>query len=180
MPRTGLPAALRAGVCSAFALLASCGPSASPEQASEYPVARTVVLVTIDTLRADFVSYSGHREDTTPYLDSLAAGGVVFQRAYAPSSLTAPSMASLFTGVYPTTHGIDAGLFARGEGADLQRNVVPGDLVTLAESFQEAGYVTVGVPSNRNLTKHLGFGQGFDFYIEDAPFMNAADVNGWD
>ena len=176
-PQPRLGVALRAGAFCALAYLSSCSPDSPPEEAHEFPEARTVVLVTIDTLRADFVSYSGRGEITTPYLDSLAEGGVIIKNAYAPSSLTAPSMASLITGVYPTTHGIHTGLFAGGPAVGIEKKVVPGDLVTLAESFQQAGYVTIGVPSNKNLTEELGFGQGFDFYLDEAPFMDAPFVN---
>jgi len=136
----------------------------------------TIVIVTIDTLRADFMSYSGYPHPTTPYLDSLATGGTWFSHAFAPSSWTAPSMASLWTGVYPTTHGVQQG----GMNPATRTVVVPilaDELETLAESMQSAGYKTIGAPSNRLLAKDRGYAQGFDVYPPKAPFIEANKVN---
>lgn len=135
-----------------------------------------IVLVTIDTLRADFMSYGGFPKPTTPYIDSLAAEGTWFSRAYAPASWTAPSMASLWTGVYPTTHGVQQG----GMNLDTGKVSVPilnESLETLAESLSAGGYKTVGIPSNRLLAKDRGYGQGFEVYPPKAPFMEADKVN---
>lgn len=133
-----------------------------------------VVLVTVDTLRADFVSFNGHDPATTPFLDTLAQKGVVFTQAYAPSSWTVPSMASLFTSLAPTSHGVTSAVVRRGQ-VRAQRQL-PASLTTLAESLQQAGYVTVGVPANLHLASQLGFAQGFDYYGE-AEFMPAPEVN---
>ena len=72
-----------------------------------------VILVTIDTLRADRVSAYGIAEDTTPFLDELAADGVLFTRAYSTSSWTVPSVASLLSGLHPATHGVVHGQVGR-------------------------------------------------------------------
>lgn len=144
---------------------------------------RAVVLVTIDTLRADGLSYhQGAALRQSPYLDALAAEGVVFERAYAPCSWTAPSMASLFTGYEPPSHGVVSGFTARSskkpnaERVVQNQPILPQSLTTLAETFRSAGYTTVGIPSNRHLAEHLGFAQGFDYY-GDSSFSDAPDVN---
>ena len=135
----------------------------------------TIVLVTIDTLRADRVSFAGYGLPTTPFLDSLAKDGIVFSRGYAPSAWTPPSMASLFTSVYPTSHGVTSGGIK--DGAAYLQPVLGEDFVTLAEMIREAGYVTIGIPANRHLGDTLGFQQGFDHYYGNADFLKADEVN---
>ncbi|MFN0009953.1 MAG: sulfatase [Planctomycetota bacterium] len=146
------------------------------------PRPSVVVLITIDTLRADAVSFHGEEPGTTPFLQSLAAEGVVFTSAYAPSSWTVPTMASLFTGVAPTSHGVVRGVVVEGDRSPSDppvhsQPVVPGSFTTLAEAFEHAGYETVGVPSNRHLADYLGFAQGFRQYFGKADFLNADRVN---
>lgn len=160
------------------------GPAMATTRSNE-PAARprAVVLVTIDTLRADGLSYhQGAAPRQSPYLDALAAEGIVFERAYAPCSWTAPSMASLFTGFEPPAHGVVSGFTARSRKKPKAERIVqnqpmlPQSFTTLAETFRSAGYTTVGIPSNRHLAEHLGFGQGFDYY-GDSSFSDAPDVN---
>ncbi len=160
------------------------GPAIATTRSNE-PAARprAVVLVTIDTLRADGLSYhQGGAPRQSPYLDALAAEGIVFERAYAPCSWTAPSMASLFTGYEPPSHGVVSGFTARSskkpnaERVVQNQPILPQSFTTLAETFRSAGYTTIGIPSNRHLAEHLGFGQGFDYY-GDSSFSDAPDVN---
>ena len=168
-----------AGVVLTGGMTACAGGSEEPTG----PRPSAVVLVTVDTLRADGVSFTGTSPATSPFLDSLATKGVVFTHAYAPSSWTAPSMASLFTGLEPAAHGVVSGVVGRiRTGEKPKRGVkdqplLPQSLTTLAESFQAAGYVTIGVPSNLHLAASLGFGQGFDHYYGESRFLEAADVN---
>jgi arylsulfatase A-like enzyme len=143
-----------------------------------------VVLITIDTLRADFV-FGGPHQPETPFFDRLAQHGTVFTAAYAPSSWTVPSMASLFTSLAPLSHGVIHGridpLADAAAGGDSHaitgQPVLPASLVTLAERLQAAGYRTVGVPSNLHLRAALGFAQGFDHYHAAAEFADAPRVN---
>ena len=65
-----------------------------------------IVLITIDTLRADHLSCYGYNRNTSPNIDNIAEQGTIFANAIAPSSWTAPSMVSLFTSVYPLSHGV--------------------------------------------------------------------------
>jgi arylsulfatase A-like enzyme len=96
---------------------------------------RAVVLVTIDTLRADHLGCYGYERPTSPFLDRLAREGTVFENAFASAPHTSPSHASLFTGLHPSQHGV------RSNGIGF----APTGFQTLAELFSEAGYDTAAV-----------------------------------
>ena len=167
-------AALR-GCLLTFVLATAAAAAAEPTPAPEArPTPSAVVLITVDTLRADSVSFNGYGLPTTPFLDSLARDGVVFTQAYAPSSWTPPSMASLFTGVFPSSHGITFGEDARSL---VGLAILPDSFATLAEFMRAAGYPSVGVSSNRHLTRSTGFAQGFDAFYDPPNFPNAKVVN---
>lgn len=125
-----------------------------------------VLMVLIDTLRADHTGVGGGPRDT-PFLDDLAAESIVFERAYANASWTRPSVATLFTSRLPTSHGC---VNRDGRMVD--------ELVTLAEVLQDNGYATEGVISNGNVVPDLGFGQGFDVYahVGGRPYANAEQM----
>lgn len=109
-----------------------------------------LVLINIDTLRADHLGCYGYPRDTSPFLDELAAGGVLFANAAANSSYTRESVAALFTGLLPSRSG------ARGWDAH-----PPRAARTLAEVLGEAGYETVFLSLTTMLT-HQSFTRGFD------------------
>jgi len=158
------------------AVLAAEVPAAAPAKSAPPAGAPSaIVLVTIDTLRADTLSFAGYPLPTTPFLDRVAAQGVVFDRAYSTSSWTPPAMASIFTGAYPTTHGVVSGEIS--ERRILRQPVLPESLLTIAEAAKRAGYATVGVASNRHLARALGFAQGFDRYFDPPDFRNGEAVN---
>ena len=113
-----------------------------------------VLLVTIDTLRADRLGAYGYRDAATPTIDSLAARGVRFAQAIAPTPLTLPSHASLFTGVTPMRHGVRENVGF----------VVGSAPATLAERFQSAGYATSAFISGFPLHRRFGLMRGFDHY----------------
>jgi len=108
-----------------------------------------VLMISVDTLRADHVGAYGYGRATTPTIDALASSGVCFENAYAPSPWTRPSHASLFTGLYPHRHG------AVSFETQIRRDVVP-----LAEILTRWGYETAAFISNTNLTPN-DFGRGF-------------------
>ena len=114
-----------------------------------------VLLVTIDTLRADRLSSYGYRLPTTPEMDALAARGVRFEDATVQWPLTWPSIGSLLTGAYPKTIGLR-----------LVTRVLPDSLVMMQEVFGDAGYATGAVVSNFNVGKTFAFDQGFDHFVE--------------
>ncbi|MEZ5980596.1 MAG: sulfatase [Planctomycetota bacterium] len=126
----------------ACAALAGCGNA--PEDAAP----RNVILVTIDTLRADHTSLAGDDVDTTPELERFARGGVRFTRAWSLASWTLPSMATILTGA---------------ERSSNDGSVRAVD-VSIAELFAEAGYSTAGVVANGLMTPSLGYDRGFDAY----------------
>jgi arylsulfatase A-like enzyme len=125
-----------------------------------------VVVVVIDTLRADHLPFYGHPKETAPFLSKLAARGVVFEKAYAASSWTAPATASIFTSLYPFQHGVVMGLFAQKRlikrHPSIKINRIPENVTTLPEVFRAGGYRTFGVVDNPNISPWQGFEQGFD------------------
>ena len=133
-----------------------------------------IVLITIDTLRADHLSCYGYDRNTSPNIDKIAEKGIIFHNAIAPSSWTAPSMVSLFTSVYPVNHGVIHGI--GGKWNPKKQEVFSAELTTLAEILRGQGYTTFGVASNLHLSRKLGFGRGFD-YFECLSFLPAPPVN---
>ncbi len=121
-----------------------------------------VLLVTIDTLRADRVGCYGYAGAATPTLDALAGRGVLFTTGIAQAPLTAPSHASILTGLTPLRHGVrDNGAF-----------VLPSSIPTLAERFRAAGYRTGAFVSGFPLDHRFGLGRGFDLYDDRLPHGN--------
>jgi arylsulfatase len=135
-----------AAIVLAGALLAACGCARRSPPPS-------LLLITIDTLRADHLGTYGYARPTSPRLDELARQAVVFEKAYATLPRTTQSIATLLTGLYPKHHQ------ARG----LFSYLPPGN-TTLAEILRERGYATRAVVSNIFLQPGKGFEQGFESY----------------
>jgi arylsulfatase len=132
-----------------------------------------VVLITIDTLRADHLGCYGYAEAYTPLLDRLAREGFQFAETVSTSSWTAPAMASLFTAQFPRTHQVMQGFYVPGPGQLVYQDRLSARLTTLAERLRSIGYRTVGISSNPHLVKEAGFAQGFDVFIEHHPRREA-------
>jgi len=132
----------------------------------QHPPRPNVVLVVIDTLRADRLPFYGYPKETAPFLSKLAARGVVFDKAYAASSWTAPATASIFSSLYPFQHGVVMGLLAQMKlirrYPHIKINRIPEKVTTLPEVFRRGGYRTFGVSDNANISRRQGFEQGFD------------------
>src|SRR5262245_8276724 len=141
-----------------LAALASCG------EASQVHGKRNVVLICMDTVRADHLGVYGYARPTTPELDRLAARALVFADASATAGWTKPSVPSFLTGTYPCQHGVYEGS-AHGEAGDVT-DVLPAECLTLAEAFHENGYATAAFVHNAQLREGSGFEQGFDTYDE--------------
>ncbi len=124
----------------------------------------SVLLITIDTLRADFVHAYGFGRENTPALDALAARGVLFERAIAAASLTAPAHASIMTSRYAREHSIGT----------LNGETRLEGLPTLAEHFRDHGYATAAFVSNVVLRRRIGLDAGFDVYDQE---MQAGELN---
>ena len=119
-----------------------------------------IVLITIDTLRADHLSGYGYDKPTSPNLDELMNRGMTFSWAFATSSSTAPSHASIMTGLYPPFHSV--GPF--NMGAYLNQFQLDPEVETAAELLGKQGFRTAAVVSNPILAKQLGLAQGFEIY----------------
>jgi len=115
------------------------------------------ILITIDTLRADYIHCYGFPTIETPYMDLFASKGVKFEKCIAQTPLTLPSHASILTGTHPLFHGV------RDNGGFL----VPEQLITLAEVFKDKGYQTAAFVAAYVLDSKWGLNQGFDYYFDN-------------
>lgn len=120
----------------------------------------SIVLISIDTLRADHLGCYGYKRDTSPRIDRLARQGVVFRNCLATSSWTKPSHASMLTGLYPNVHG-----------AERMEQVISAGCPSLASVLKARGYVTWAVVSTAVLKGEFGFGSGFDLYDDFSVFL---------
>ena len=126
-----------------LALALGCGSDSPPN----------IVLIVVDTLRADRLGDYGNTRNLTPTIDTLARRGTLFQSAYSQSSWTSPSVASLMTSRYQLQHGV-LGF----------TSVLPQAETTVAELLRDHGYATGGFTANAALSSERGFSQGFDEY----------------
>ncbi len=117
-----------------------------------------VLVITLDTIRADRLGAYGNRSIRSDFVDGLAERGVLFEHCIVPTPLTLPSHTSLFTGTYPPHHGV----------RDNGNYVVPGELTTMAELFRDAGYRTGAFVGAFVLSSRWGLDQGFETYTEPA------------
>jgi len=141
---------------------------------------KNVIILLIDTLRADHLASYGYSRETAPFLSSLAKKSVVFKQAFSASSTTAPSTASIFTSVYPSHHGIITGYIATQRLARVNKEIVlnkiPAEFVTLGETFKNAGYKTFSLSDNLNISHIMGYDQGFDKF-ETYQYVGAQKIN---
>jgi arylsulfatase A-like enzyme len=117
-----------------------------------------VVLIIIDTLRADFLGCYGCEVDTSPQIDEIAGRGVLFERTLSQCSWTRPSIASMLTSHYPRTLGIYKEKY----------DILAEEYSTLAEILNQSGYTTIGITANPHLNKVFNLHQGFDDYVESS------------
>lgn len=137
-------------------LLAACaGRHPSPTSASTQPAFRRVVLITLDTLRADHLGAYGYSQPTSPFIDSLAARGVTFDNAIAPSASTSPSHATLMTGRYPLEHGVR-------KNGHLLAPAIP----TLADRLTAEGFATAAFVGTDRHFGSSGIARGFSLLDE--------------
>ena len=145
----------------AFLALAACG---SEKEASAKP---NVILICLDTVRADHLGSYGYEERaTSPFLDSLASSSLRFSKASATACWTKPSVPTILTGLLPMQHGVYRGS-AQDEAGSFT-DVLPEEALTLAEVFLEHGYQTAAFVKNSQLRRGIGFEQGFGLYRDQA------------
>ncbi|MFO0980919.1 MAG: sulfatase [Planctomycetota bacterium] len=151
----------RAGLLVALAVLAACHEARIPAARREQP-RPNVLLITLDTTRADRLGCYGGAKPLTPSLDELAAQGCVFLDATAQASVTPVSHASIMTGRYPYHHRLRV---LHG----LRANRLPDDETTLAEILERRGYDTAAFVSAFPVTERFGLDQGFAHFDADFP-----------
>ena len=129
--------------------------------------APNVVVITIDTLRADHLGCYGYKQIRTPNIDALAADSVRFERAYTPVPVTLPAHTAIFTGTYPTLNGMH----------DFSGNKLNPKQPTLATVLRQQGYTTGAVIGSAVLDSRFGLNQGFDFYYDHFDFNRLQEAN---
>jgi arylsulfatase A-like enzyme/Flp pilus assembly protein TadD len=145
----------------AAALLATaCGRDASPRSFPGAPV----ILISVDTLRADHLPAYGYRQVETPNIDGLRRDSVLFERVYSHCPMTLPSHVSMFTGSLPTEHGVRNNIGYRFEGARFR---------TLAEELRERGYAAGAAVSSYVLRSDTGIDDGFELYEDSIAVATA-------
>ncbi len=118
-----------------------------------------MVVIVVDTLRADHLGAYGYREATSSALDARVPRGAIFERAFAPSSWTLPSFASLYTGVWPPGHGV-----GREPGAEDRYTALSERARVLAAILAERGFSTAAIANNPFLHPGFGLARGFETY----------------
>jgi arylsulfatase A-like enzyme len=122
-----------------------------------------LVIVSIDTLRADRVGAYGYERETTPRLDAFAARGALFEHVVAECSSTQPSHLTMLSGLYPSTHGV------------VQPSLLPGPHTRLlAQMLREAGYRTLGMTDGGYVDAQRGFSRGFEVFDDREKGLAAA------
>ena len=146
LPRVSSRPALGLALLVATLAVAACGGGDTLERP------KNLLLISIDTLRPDHLGCYGRGRDTSPTIDGLASAGVRFADVTSASPWTLPSHATMFTGLYPSHHGVKDHV-----------NALSDDTVTLGEEFQEHGFQTFAVVNTYNIAEpEFGLRQGFD------------------
>ena len=139
--------------------------STSGDAAAMGDQAGNVLFLVVDTLRADHLPMYGYETGGTPNLDRFAEDAIRFDQAFANSSWTRPSFASILTGRLPSSHGVMA-----------KSDALPDAVTTLPEALKAEGYATAGYATNFNVAPYFNFHQGFDEYVFLEPdFVLGAD-----
>ncbi len=147
-------------------LAAACGRDASPGREASpgrFPSA-PVILISVDTLRADHLPAYGYRQVETPNIDELRRDSVLFERVYSHCPMTLPSHTSMFTGSLPTENGVRNNIGYRFDGAKLR---------SLAEELRERGYATGAAVSSYVLRSDTGIDDGFELYEDSIAVATA-------
>lgn len=148
----GLYSTLTAALAPAL-LLNGCGASSKRRKKTN------IILVVIDTLRADHLSCYGYQRNTTPNIDAFAGQSIVWKNAISSAPWTLPSVASMLTSQYPSAMGMYDKI-----------TTIDANVPTLPEMLKQNNYTTHGIVSHALLSARLGFGRGFDHYDEESLF----------
>lgn len=129
-----------------------------------------VIVIVIDALRVDHLGVYDYERDTSPNIDLFAEKSFVFKNAFSQWPSTKPTISSLFTSLYPSSHGVVKSSFGDFDKDEFLNN----SFLTLAELMQNNGFKTLGIISNPNIVSEFNFNQGFDVY-EDL-FFSDSDI----
>ncbi len=157
-----IPYALGIVLLSGMAWVSSGFSSARENDGREMP---NLVLISLDTLRADHLSTYGYQRDTDPRIVHMAENGVVFDQAFTPAPSSAPGHAAMLTGMHPLSTGVA-----------MNGQCLPEEAITLAEHLRERGYRTAGFAQNPWLTSTLGLAQGFQTFFNDRRLERADEI----
>lgn len=138
----------------------------------DVPKGTPVILISIDTLRADHLPAYGYKGVETPALDALRRDGILYERAYSTTPLTFPSHSTLLTGVLPARHGVRDNVGYRLDAGKIES----GELPYLPEILKKAGYATGGAVSAYVLQGKAGLKTGFDFYEDGVEFRTGTGL----
>ncbi len=161
-----------AALTAAALAVSGCGRQAVDGYAA--PAGTPVVVISIDTLRADRLPAYGYGGVATPAIDRLRGDGILYERAYSHVPLTLPSHSSLLTGLLPAAHGLRDNI---GYFLDADR-VAAGEIPHLPLALRRAGYATGGAVSSYVLRAKMGLDQGFDFYEDSIEFRTGTGLGG--
>jgi arylsulfatase A-like enzyme/Tfp pilus assembly protein PilF len=143
------------------------GTAAQERNRKTGPLRPNVLLITVDTVRADHIGAYGYSKAQTPNIDSVARDGIRFARAYATNPTTLPSHSTILTGTYPMLHGMH----------DFSGNRLSPNQPTLATMLKKQGYSTGAVIGAAVLDSRFGLDNGFDYYYDDFDFSRLAETN---
>lgn len=153
--------------CAATVVAAACGTE---------PGVENVLLISIDTLRADRLGSYGYDRPTSPSLDRLAAEGARFSDAVSNAAWTTPSHMTLMTSLQPSSHTVmqDWAAFLEFREGNFRYRTLPESVTTLAQVLHDAGFETLALTGGGPIASDLGFGRGFDVYVEGPRKLSAA------
>lgn len=159
-------ASLLVGLCFLLILTACTGgkETSSQTKAENAQTKPNVIFILVDTLRADHLSYAGYPRETSPNIDKLAGSSTIFKYAYSASCWTAPAVASIFSGLPPSVHGMMPPN-SRVKAAQKYSFKLSSDVPTIAESLKANGYKTAAVAANEWISDKFGYTQGFDYFF---------------
>ena len=121
-----------------------------------------ILLISLDTLRADHLGCYGYERPTSPFLDEVAAGGILYENAFVNTHGTPPSHATIFSSLYQETHEVN------------QKRPIPENVVLLPELLNEAGYLTIGVTGGGFMSANFGFDRGFEVFDSSGSAIHTA------
>lgn len=152
-------------IAACFFLFIKDDKSLTGKKQLQYPDAN-IILIVIDSLRADHLGCYGYHRDTSPEIDKLASEGIIFKNMLAQSSWTRPGTASILTGLYPRNHG-----------ANTREDRLVDKVDLLPEILEKHGYISYGFVANGNAGAGVGFNQGYKKFIRFGEKVRPSNPN---